>query len=127
MNDLDEEIRKVLSEVELQKLDAVAAEPGLFAMLGGVFTGKMRFWTVLMSVSTFVFFIAAVWMGWQFMHTDDTRLLGLYGFGIIIAMLAISMLKLWLFMEMNKYAIVREVKRVELQIAHLSNKLDQRA
>lgn len=124
MNILDEEIRKAMSDAQLQELDALAGEPGMFAMLGGVFSGKMRYWTLLVSFMTLIFFVAAVWMGWQFAHTEDMRMLAIYGFGIILTVLAVAMLKLWVFMEMNKYAVIREVKRVELQIAHLAKKLD---
>ncbi len=124
MTDLDEEIRKTLEASGLENGEAKFREPGLFAMLGGVLTGRMRHWSVFMGVLAFVFFIAAVWMDWQFMRTENSKMLALYGFGTIAAMLAVAMLKLWRFMEMNRYAITREIKRVQLQLAALAERLE---
>ena len=43
------------------------------------------------------------------------------GFGL--SLIAIAMLKIWYWMELNKNAVTREVKRVELQLARLARQL----
>ena len=40
--------------------------------------------------------------------------------GAILAMLGVAMLKMYFWMEMNKNVVLREVKRLELQIARVA-------
>jgi len=123
MTNIDEEIRKALSGAELEKLDALGGEQGMYAMIFGVFSGKMRFWSAFVMIITFVAFGVALWSGWNFLHTDDPHAMTLWGVGMGIAILFISMLKMWFWMEMSKNTVIREVKRVELQLAVLSSAL----
>lgn len=123
MTTIDEEIRKVLSGDELEKLDALGGEQGMYAMIFGVFRGKMRFWNMYAMVLTFAAFGFALWTGWNFLHTDDPHMMALWGTGMGVSIFFVAMLKLWFWMEMNKNMVIREVKRVELQLAVLSNAL----
>ena len=41
------------------------------------------------------------------------------------SMAAVSMLKLWAWMEIEKNCTVREIKRLELQVARLAQRLDE--
>ncbi len=127
MNTLDEEIRKALSEAEVQKLDAIAGEPGMFAMLGGIFSGKMRFWSAYAMVLSFVAFGFAVWTGWKFIHTNDPHMMALWGVGMGVSIFLVGMLKMWFWLEMHKNMVIREIKRVELQLAVLANSLREKA
>ncbi|MBZ0171437.1 MAG: hypothetical protein K8E66_03575 [Phycisphaerales bacterium] len=49
-----------------------------------------------------------------------------WGLGFLMAMIAVSMMKTWYFMEMNRNCVLREVKRVELQIARLAERLAEK-
>ena len=40
---------------------------------------------------------------------------------LVFLLIAISMMKIWYWMELNKHAIMRELKRVELQLASAVN------
>ncbi len=126
MTDIDEEIRKALSGAELEKLKAVADEPGLFAMIFGLFRGKMRFWNIYGMFLVFTALGFALWTGWNFLHTDDAHMMALWGAGMGVSIFFVAMLKLWFWMEMNKNMVVREVKRLELQLAVLSSALREK-
>ncbi|MDQ7017873.1 MAG: hypothetical protein Q9M33_01800 [Robiginitomaculum sp.] len=126
MTDIDEEIRKVLAGSELEKLDDIAGEPGLFTMLGDTFRGKMRFWNAYAMVLSFASFGAALWTGWRFLHTNEPHEMTLWGVGMGISIFFLAMLKLWFWMEMNKNTVIREIKRVELQLAVLSNAMREK-
>ncbi len=126
MTDIDEEIRKVLAGSELEKLDDIAGEPGLFAMLGETFRGKMRFWNAYAMVLSFIAFGVALWTGWNFLHTNEPHKMTLWGVGMGISIFFLAMLKLWFWMEMNKNMVIREIKRVELQLAVLSNAMREK-
>jgi Family of unknown function (DUF6768) len=123
MTNLDEEIRKALSGDEIENIGSIAAEQGMFAMMFGVFRGKMRLWSAFAMVLTFAAFGVAVWAGWNFLQTSDPHAMTLWGIGMGISIFFVGMLKLWFWMEMQKNAVIREVKRVELQLAVLSSAL----
>ena len=126
MTDIDEEIRNALSDTELEKLQAVADEPGMFAMLGDVFRGKLRFWNLYALALSFMAFGFALWTGWNFLHTNEPHAMTLWGVGMGVSIFFLAMLKLWFWMEMNKNTMIREVKRLELQLAVLSSALREK-
>ena len=45
-----------------------------------------------------------------------------WGGGFMFCMMAVSMLKLWFWMEMQTNSVLREVKRVELQVSRLASR-----
>ncbi len=126
MNTIDDEIRKALSETELQKLEAIAGEQGMFAMIFDVFRGKMRFWSAYGMVLAFAATAFAVWAGWNFFHTSDPRMMTLWGMGMGVGVFFSGMLKIWFWMEMHKNMVIREIKRVELQLAVLAKEMREK-
>ncbi|NJO13508.1 MAG: hypothetical protein HC872_08645 [Gammaproteobacteria bacterium] len=64
--------------------------------------------------------VVAVYCGWQFVTQTDSRSMQLWGAGATLSAFAVGMIKLWFFMELQRNAILREVKRVELQVARLT-------
>jgi hypothetical protein len=50
----------------------------------------------------------------------DVREVVLWSVGAVITMLGVAMLKMYFWMEVNKNIVLREVKRLELQVARLS-------
>lgn len=116
---LDERIRDEL-EREVAAVDAVDYdEAGLFRMLRRVFTGGLRRWAAYGMFLTLIFFGLTVWCGVQAVTADtvDDRIVWLLG--ALFAFQATGMLKLWFFMEMNRNSVLREVKRVEVELARL--------
>ena len=47
----------------------------------------------------------------------------LWGMGTLLAFIALGMIKLWFWMELQKAVIVREITRVELRLASLVDAL----
>ncbi|MEX0314975.1 MAG: DUF6768 family protein [Allomuricauda sp.] len=43
--------------------------------------------------------------------------------GVLLCFLTMSMLKIYMWMQIHRNALVRELKRLELQISSLSNKM----
>ena len=125
MNTMDEEMRKVLLQTDAETLKALAEEPGMFAQISGVFQGKMRLWNIYGLVLAFAATVFALWAGWQFFHSTDPRTMILWGLGMGVAVFFSGMLKLWFWMEMNKNAVIREIKRVEWRLAVLAKSLGE--
>ena len=64
-------------------------------------------------------FLIAAYAGWRFWAAPDLRQMLLWGALAGFALFTLGMIKLWFFIEMQKNAITRELKRLELQVASL--------
>ncbi|MRX27907.1 DUF6768 family protein [Kangiella sp. HZ709] len=116
---IDERIKKEL-ESESAKLDEILAEePGLFGRVASIFKGSLKIWVIFVNVFVMFFTVIMIWMGYEFfvaMSTDDRIF---YGVIALAALKAQVSLKEWLFSEMRRSSLMREIKRLELSIEHL--------
>lgn len=118
---IDERIRSVLedqgSEVDELKLE----EKSLFGMLFRVFTGGLARWAAFAMALTLVFVGLTVWCGYEFFTAASVDDRVFWGVLALVGFHAVSMFKLWFFMEMNRHSVTREVKRVEVALARLGD------
>lgn len=117
-DNIDQLIRDALSKEETDFYDNLD-EQSLPEMMTGLFKGKLKWFAVLTTVLSLVWFIVAVYCAVQFFDTEVTRDMIVYGAGFFMSMMIVSMLKIWNWMQMDKNAILRELKRLELQISML--------
>jgi len=122
MEDIDKLIKDTLTEEEAKFYDDLE-EQNLLQMISGIFSGKNSWIVYMMSIVQVVFFGLFIYCAVQFFETEDTNELIKWGvFGTII-LIGSSMLKLFSWMQMDKKAIIREIKRLELQVSSLSAKI----
>ncbi|MDO9222586.1 MAG: hypothetical protein Q7U20_02625 [Caulobacter sp.] len=121
MTHIDDAIRQALSAEDARALEGFGGEQSLireaFATLGAgpnqlIYAGG---W-----LGGFLLFGAGVATGWKFYNAVDAHEMALWGGATVLAFIAIGLIKIWFFMEMNKNQIIREVKRLELQVARLA-------
>ncbi len=123
MKNLDDQIRNALSPDDAEMIGDPEDGLRLDQQLIGVFKGGNRFMNAIAMIFTFVFLGLAIYCVVQFHDTNNTKELLAWGFGICLCFMAVSMLKLWFWMEMHRIAVTREVKRVELLTARLLQEL----
>ncbi len=119
MDELDAKIQKVLSTQDNELYGDLNHEPSFFELIGDTFHGRNRWLVVVAYVMMFVMFAGALFCGWQYFHTEETRAAMDWALGFFLLMMFVSGMKIWYWMELNKNAMLREVKRVELLIASL--------
>ena len=119
---IDELIKEALTEEESKFYDNLD-EQNVFQMLGGLFQGKNKWIIFLFNVVMFIVLGLLIYCVIQFFNTDVTNELIKWSLAIITGLLMISMLKMFLWMQMDKNSIKREIKRLELQVSNLSSKL----
>jgi len=124
MEEIDKLIKDTLSQEEAKFYDSLD-EQNIFEMLCGLFRGKNAWINILLNIMIVVFFAAFIYIGIQFFDSETTDELIKWGLGSIACLLCISMLKLYAWMQMDKYAILREMKRLELQVMSLSGKMSE--
>ncbi|WP_299214993.1 DUF6768 family protein [uncultured Dokdonia sp.] len=122
--EVDHLIKQALTEEEAKFYDTLD-EQNIVQMFGGVFEGKNKWIVIAMNiVNLFVlgFFVYCII---QFFNTDVTNELITWAVAGVFCMLILSMLKLYMWMQMDKNSIVRELKRLELQVSALSSKVSE--
>lgn len=118
MSDIDQKIREAL-DAETAELLNEFGEQGLFAQLGGLFKGKMGWFTIVTFIIGFIVTIAGLYAAWQFIISDDVAAMIRWGALAWALFQTQMMLKLWSWMRMETNRNIREVKRLELQVAQL--------
>ena len=121
---IDALIKEALTKEEA-KFYTELDEQNLFQMLGGLFDGKMKWLILLMNLIIIGVFGLFIYCAIQFFDTEVTNELIKWGVASTFCMLIISMLKLFLWNQMDKNSLKRELKRIELQISFLTNKMDK--
>ena len=123
MNNLDDKIRKALSNEDAEMIGDPNDGLRLDQQVIAVFKGGNRFMNMIAFSFTFVFMGLAIYCVVRFFDTDITKELLIWGFGFSLCVMAVSMLKIWFWMEMQRIAVTREIKRVELLTARLLEEL----
>lgn len=121
MDELDRKIEEALS-VEDRALMEHFGEQDIFGQLGGLFSGKLAWLSAVTLIAGFGMFVLGVYAVWNFINAPDIpgmlRWGGMAWFGFI----GLMMIKIWSWMRMETNRILREVKRLELQIARMQSR-----
>lgn len=116
---IDELIKATLSKEESAFYDDLE-EQNLLGKIGEVYKGKLGWLAAIMNVVHLLMFMAFIYCIYQFFNTDITNELIKWASAGFLSMIAMGMLKLFVWMQMDKNDILRELKRLELQIAMLT-------
>lgn len=120
MRDLDTMIDEALDADERELLRSIGEEPGFFSQAFGVFRGPTAWVNALLMVVQTALFIAGIWAAWNFFEAGDALSAIRWGLpaAVLLLMALIIKLSLWPTMQTNR--IMRELKRIELQVARQS-------
>ncbi|WP_460218696.1 DUF6768 family protein [Psychroserpens sp. MEBiC05023] len=124
MEDIDQLIKETLSQEEAKFYDELE-EQSVLGMLGGLFTGKNKWIIILMNIMTLIFFGLFIYCVINFFDATEQKELLKWGLGSLVFLIGVSMLKVFAWMQMDKNAILREMKRLELQVSSLSGKISE--
>ncbi len=122
--DIDTLIKETLTREEAKFYDELE-EQNVFEMIGGLFYGKNKWIMILMNIMTLVFFGLFVYCTIQFFKVTTIEEMIKWGIGGLVFLLGVSMLKVFAWMQMDKNALLREIKRLEIQISSLSGKISE--
>lgn len=120
--DIDRLIENALSKEEAEFYHQFD-EQSVPEMVGGLFKGKMRWLTIMTMIVMVGMFGLAIYCLVQFLNAEETGMLIKWGAAMFGCMLSVSMLKLFQWMQMDKNALLREIKRLEYQVALLAGKI----
>ncbi len=123
MNELDKKIQEALRAEDAELFKDFAEEPSVFEMLIETCRGRHRWLNILGAFWTLVFLVLGIVAAVKFFSAEGTRDIVMWAAACIVCVSAVSMLKIWYFLEINKNALTREIKRLELQIARLAARI----
>ncbi|MGI9550595.1 MAG: DUF6768 family protein [Aurantibacter sp.] len=121
---IDELIKETLSQEEAKFYDNLE-EQDLFGKLEDIHKGKLGWLIGLMNVMQLVFLGLLIYCVVQFFKVEATNDLIKWAAGGFCCVLAMAQIKLFVWMQMNKNDILRELKRLELQVSGIAHKLDK--
>lgn len=122
---IDEKIKQALASEDAEIYEQFAEEPSLLAQGLELLQSRNRLINGVVVVVMFVFLGLGAYSIWQFSLASEIKVLIGWAMSFGFSMAAVSMLKLWAWMEIEKNCTVREIKRLELQVARLAQRLDE--
>ena len=123
MNDLDQAIRQSLSAEDAALLDRLGADRALHGQVLATFEGRLRWINVAGWIAGVALFAVACVLAWRFVQAEELRDMLRWGAASALAFAGIALIKVWFWLELQKNAIVREVKRLEVRVASLAAQL----
>jgi len=120
MKNLDNEIKKVLADNEtLYDLDK---EEGVFRQMAGLFHTKVRWMAIVAVIESIACIVLAILAINAFFNATETKWLIMYATCVLLITQLLLLIKLWGWMQMVRYSIQRDLKRLELRILEMHEK-----
>ncbi|NWG71549.1 MAG: hypothetical protein HXY23_08080 [Parvularculaceae bacterium] len=116
MSKLDKLIEDALT-AEDQALCAQFEERGMLGDVATLFGGKYGPWNILTMIIQILAFAGVLHAGRQFVVVDDMAALARWGALAALLFAAMSFIKLMRWRQAHANRVIREIKRVELQLA----------
>ena len=120
MTSIDDKIKQALSN-EYRELiaenDKIDANPfrqmsvGLKGKMGWMYIGVIIFGILVTAISIYSIY--------SFYHETETKSLIGWGVTIIVTVLLTQIMKMWIWSEMGRNRVIREIKLLELQVAQV--------
>ena len=120
MTTLDEVIKDTLSKEDAEFLAELEREPGSLQQIAGIFRGPLNWIYVTFLITAFVLGIFGVYSGWRFALATELRPLFYWGAVTGFCLIVLAVIRVVFFLQINTNRVLREIKRLELQVALLA-------
>jgi len=118
MRDVDNLIEEALEQEEREILSRIGEEPGFFGMAFGLFSGRLGWVNILLMVVQGVTFVAGAYAAWMFFEAADPVSQLRWGLPSAVLLILATMIKMAMWPNIHADRLMRELKRIELQLAH---------
>ena len=126
MTDKDDLIAAALDDDDKAFLASLESERGLFQQIGDSWKGPLGNWAKFAFAMAVVFGVILIAVFWQVAHTSHPVVHTLWAITGVAVLIMLGFLKMWIFNRMNMLTILREVKRLQVQVAMLSDALNEK-
>ncbi len=118
MNKIDDLIGRALTE-EDRALLARHGEPGYLTQAFGIFRGPMAWVMWVVNAAAGAAFVAALYAIWKMFGTTEALVAVKWGVGSLVLFQVTTLCKTFMGSHLETNRMLREIKRVELQVALL--------
>jgi uncharacterized membrane protein YbjE (DUF340 family) len=118
----EDEIKKIIDD-EYDK----SKEESIWSMARDFYSKKMMSTAILVWVWAIIFFAGATYCGIKFFQTNQMKYHILYAALFVCFVHGISLMKIFAWEMIHRNSIKREIKRLELRIAELSNSITEKS
>lgn len=125
MNNSEKEFDNLIQEAltkEEAKYFSKLAEQNVPQMVLGLYKGKNSWLNIVITLVNLVVFGLGIYTFIEMLATEETNLKIEWMFYTIICFLLMVMFKIWSWNQMDKNALVREIKRLEYQVSLLGKR-----
>ncbi|NKB88309.1 MAG: hypothetical protein GKS06_08825 [Acidobacteria bacterium] len=123
MDKFDDALREALGDEERKVWDELV-DPTPLQMAGDLFRSRLRWFHVVAAIEALVALGLGVWTLSKFLAADEALTALRWGLAFVGCAWALWAIKMWSWLQMQRYALTRELKRLELQVVHLSTRID---
>jgi hypothetical protein len=124
MYELDRKIREALAPDEAELLGPPGEAP-LWGQVIEMFQGRLRWVSWLVAVAGLAILVFTIVAVVCFFRAESTKEQIAWAGGFGLGLIGVSFSRLWFWLLFHRNAVLREVKRVELQLARLSRRLQE--
>ncbi len=117
MQDIDRMIEEALDGEEQALFRQTAQEPGFFSQTFGLFGGRAGWVNLVLMVAQATAFFVGAWAAWRFFQADTALSALHWGLPAAVLVLGSLVMKMALVPVMHANRVLRELKRLELQVA----------
>ncbi len=100
-------------------------EQSLFAQAMQLFRGRNRWINSIMVICSLACVGFSGYAAYRFYWAVEMKELIAWSVAFIIGFLAVSIMKIWAWLEIEKYSTIREIKRLELQVVALREQMQE--
>ena len=116
---IDQQIKKEL-EIQTAELDKLMSQDdNIVSMVKGGFASGMRHIVIVTFILAIVLSVVMFYSGYQYFFVDDSNQ-AVWGMVLLLSFNAQVITKLWMWLEMNRFSQIKEIKRLQIYVKHLS-------
>lgn len=123
-DDIDKVIAEALSAEDRALLERYGEDRGFFAQLTAAFRGPMAGVVWLVYIAQAIMFFVGVYLAWHFFRETDVLVALRFGLSAVVMFTMAVVMKTAMGTVGESNRVIREVKRLELQVAMLKARLD---
>ncbi|MFI4910864.1 MAG: DUF6768 family protein [Sedimentisphaeraceae bacterium JB056] len=116
---MNDDVKRILDDDVFSKETDVSREDTLRGMISTAYSARMRSMMVLAWIYILIFMGLAIWAAVEFCRTEQLKIMIFSSAGFVVCMLFVSVIKLWIWQNVARINLKREIKRLELKVAEL--------
>jgi len=117
MRDPEQTIDEALGAEEQELLRSIGEEPGYVEQALGIFSGRLGWVNAVLMLVQGLAFVGGAWSAWKFFSADDVLTALRWGLPAAVLLLMSLTIKMALWPSTQTNRLMRELKRIELQVA----------